>query len=411
VYSAFVRSLPPPLWPSCFRPADWRRIAEGNFYEAHQQLRAITSRYLKASVADYASACDVLYNGSLLLLRAGHGGSGGDLALMLLNDVYNKGELECNGPNKSKLLEILRAFPPVEPTRKRFVSEMVGWSAKMGELERGDPDIHHEVGKVYAEGEQEFNFLPSCTRASLFGWNRPPAWFALTQRFPSLLTLHGLLVPPMRFPSVQLTTFVEGDAYDAERHLVLGTADSAPVLASLHYTWYRRDQPHLAAIYASRSVLPYLIVGNLQSANLALQTFTSHLTTTNPQLLAMSQPLESGKSGLSLRIFPSIPLLNFLSLLLLACQKADAGLFRQLAKYYAPHLKDAEGLWSDALANVGEIWFGIRIPRQGGNPLMDMMGSMLFGGGGGGAPAKTTPKLAPAKAKEVAPPPPTVDLD
>jgi len=295
-----------------------------------------------------------LYNGSLLLLRAGHGGSGGDLALMLLNDVYNKGELECNGPNKSKLLEILRAFPPVEPTRKRFVSEMVGWSAKMGELERGDPDIHHEVGKVYAE---------------------------------------------------------EGDAYDAERHLVLGTADSAPVLASLHYTWYRRDQPHLAAIYASRSVLPYLIVGNLQSANLALQTFTSHLTTTNPQLLAMSQPLESGKSGLSLRIFPSIPLLNFLSLLLLACQKADAGLFRQLAKYYAPHLKDAEGLWSDALANVGEIWFGIRIPRQGGNPLMDMMGSMLFGGGGGGAPAKTTPKLAPAKAKEVAPPPPTVDLD
>ncbi len=128
------------------------RIAEGNFYEAHQQLRAITSRYLKASVADYASACDVLYNGALLLLRAGHGGSGGDLALMLVNDVYIKGEFALDQQNKSRLFDILRAFPPSEPTRKRFISDMVSWSVKMGDLERGDAEIHHEVGKVYAEG-------------------------------------------------------------------------------------------------------------------------------------------------------------------------------------------------------------------------------------------------------------------
>ena len=129
------------------------RIAEGNFYEAHQQLRVITSRYLKAQ--DYTSACDVLYNGSLLLLRAEQGGSGGDLALMLLNDVYMKGEYPCNEENKKKLLEIFQAFPAEEPTRKRFVTEMVGWSGRFGELERGDPEIHHEVGKVLVEGEQD----------------------------------------------------------------------------------------------------------------------------------------------------------------------------------------------------------------------------------------------------------------
>ncbi|KAL2426644.1 hypothetical protein ABEF95_011183 [Exophiala dermatitidis] len=330
------------------------KIAEGNFYEAHQQLRVITARYLKAQ--DYTSASDVLHNGSLLLLRAGQGGSGGDLALMLLNDVYVRGEWVCNRENKSRLVEILRAFPPGEPTRKRFITEMVAWSAKFGELERGDPELHFEAGKVYAE---------------------------------------------------------EGEVYDAERHLILGTRESAPILASLHYNWYKLDQPHLAAIYASRSVLPYLLVGDLGSANLALSTFTSHLTTSNPALLAMSQPLESSKSGLSLRVFPSIPLLNFLALLLLAAQKADAGLFRQLAKYYASHLKDTEGLWSDALANIGEIWFGIRMPRQGGNPLFDMMGSMLFGGGGGAASSPAakagTPKLPPA-AKEIEKPP-TMDLD
>jgi hypothetical protein len=215
---------------------------------------------------------------------------------------------------------------------------------------------------------------------------------------------------------------VEGEAYEAERHLIIGTAASAPILASVHYTWYRTDQPHLAAIYASRSVLPYLMVGNLASANLALSTFTSHLTTSNPALLAMSQPLESSKSGLSLRIFPSIPLLNFLSLLLLAAQKGDSSLFRQLAKYYAPHLKEVEGLWSEALAHVGEIWFGIKIPRQSGNPLFDMMGSMLFGGGSGGSggggggakpggtPRSGTPKPIAGAKKEIEKPP-AMDLD
>lgn len=203
--------------------------------------------------------------------------------------------------------------------------------------------------------------------------------------------------------------------YDAERHLVLGTASSAPILASLHYNWYSLDQPHLAGIYASRSVLPYLLVGNLASANSALSTFTSHLTTSNPHLLAMSQPIESSKSGLSLRIFPSIPLLNFLSLLLLAAQKGDASLFRQLCKYYAPHLKDADSLWSDALSNIGEVWFGIRMPRQGGNPLFDMMGSMLFGGGQGGqgkgsTPRSNTPKPLTGAKKEIEKPP-TMDLD
>jgi golgi to ER traffic protein 4 len=135
----------------CVYGANCIRIAEGQFYEAHQQLRVIASRYLKAS--DYASAADILSNGSILLLKAGQGGSGGDLAMMLLNEVYSKGAWECTEANKTRLVEILQAFPKDEPTRKRFVQEMIGWSGKIGDVERGDPDLHHAAGVLYAEGQ------------------------------------------------------------------------------------------------------------------------------------------------------------------------------------------------------------------------------------------------------------------
>lgn len=51
-----------------------------------------------------------------------------------------------------RLIEILREFPPEEPTRKRYIQEMISWSSKFGPIERGDPELHHAAGSVYAEG-------------------------------------------------------------------------------------------------------------------------------------------------------------------------------------------------------------------------------------------------------------------
>lgn len=101
-----------------------------------------------------------------------------------------------------------------------------------------------------------------------------------------------------------------------------------------------------------------------------------------------------------MRVYPILPLLNFLALLLLAIQRGSSDLYKQLAKHYAPHVKEV-GVWDDALAQVGEMYFGIRIPRQG-NPLFDMMGSMMRFGGGSPIPK---PK------KSDVPPPPAADLD
>ncbi|KZF21299.1 DUF410-domain-containing protein [Xylona heveae TC161] len=317
-----------------------QKIEEGQYYEAHQQLRVITSRYIKQE--NYASAIDILSSGALALLNAGQGGSGGDLSMFLM-DVYNKAELKPDSGNKGRLTDLLRAFPVEEPTRKRFVNEMISWSSKFGEFAAGDPELHHVAGTLYAEDQEP---------------------------------------------------------YDAERHLTLGTRDSAEVLARLEYEWYTQDESHTAGLYAARAVFPYLLVGNLRAANKALLLFTSRLSQSSGSLGV--QEVSSASSDV--RLYPSLPLLNFLSLLLLAVQRGSADLFRQLKTHYAVHIKDV-GIWDEALEQVGEMYFGIRIPRPG-NPLFDMMGSLFMGGGAGGSNSGK-----PKQKKVESPAPPAVDLD
>ncbi|KAF7714104.1 Uncharacterized protein PECH_000350 [Penicillium ucsense] len=330
------------------------KIAAGAYYEAHQQLRVIAARYIKAS--NWDAAAELLAGGATALLRAGSqqgaSASGGDLAIMLVTDVYNKAEWEIRGGDddaegrarKKRLIEILREFPSDEPTRKRYIQEMIGWSGRHGPLERGDPELHHAAGSVYAE---------------------------------------------------------DNEPYDAEKHLVLGTSESAETLARLEFEWYTHDDPHTAALYASRAVFPYLLTGNVRSANKALLIFTSRLSTANPTLGV--QNVSSSNSDI--RLYPALPLLNFLGLLMLTIQRASGDLFRQLTAHYAAQIREV-GIWDDMLAQIGEQYFSIKVPRQG-NPLLDMMGSMFFGGGQsqGQGPA------GGRSAKRVAAPPSSMELD
>lgn len=77
------------------------RIADGAYYEAHQQLRTIAVRYIKQS--NYDAAAELLAGGATALLKAGAqqgaSASGGDLAIMLVTEVYNKAEWEITGGN------------------------------------------------------------------------------------------------------------------------------------------------------------------------------------------------------------------------------------------------------------------------------------------------------------------------
>lgn len=206
------------------------------------------------------------------------------------------------------------------------------WSSKFGEFPAGDPELHHVAGSLYAE---------------------------------------------------------EHETYDAERHLILGTKDSAEVLARMEYEWFKEDDAHTAALYASRAILPYLLTANVRAANSAYRLFTSSLSQDKGSAIGV-QDVSSGSADI--RVYPSIPLLNFLGLLLLAVQRGSADLYRQLSTKYASHIKEVE-MWQEPLEMIAEMYFNISRPRQS-NPLMDMMSGFLGGGGGGGggAPPRRTVK-------------------
>jgi hypothetical protein len=172
---------------------------------------------------------------------------------------------------------------------------------------------------------------------------------------------------------------VDLEPYEAERHLILGNQDSPSALASVEYSWYEADDSHTAPLYCARGVLPYLLTGNLRAANKFFLLFTSFLSK-KPGL--NTQQISTSASDL--RVYPTLPLLNFLGLLLRSVERGDPSLFRQLKSHYATDLKEVN--WTEALDQLGEMYFGIKIPRQG-NPMLDMLGGMFgggFGGGGGG---------------------------
>ncbi|KAF2457132.1 hypothetical protein BDY21DRAFT_35149 [Lineolata rhizophorae] len=296
-----------------------QRISEGQFYEAHQQLRVIASRYAKAS--NWAAAVDILSQGAAALLRADQGGSGGDLCLFLL-DVYKQAEMRPDAETKGRILGLLRMFPKGEPTRKRVVGEMIGWSSRFGEYPAGDPELHHVAGTLYAD---------------------------------------------------------EDEPYEAERHLLLGTRDSPERLTKLLFAWYAESgSPSLAASFAARAVLPYLAVGNVRAASKSLLLFGASLSSS-----PSPPPVQDVSSATAeLRVYPSLPLMNFLGLLLQSVQRGDAGLYRMLRSRYDDQLREVPE-WEDVLGQIAEMYFGIRKPSQS-NPLFDMMSSMLMGGGSSG---------------------------
>lgn len=139
-----------------------------------------------------------------------------------------------------------------------------------------------------------------------------------------------------------MLTQSEDNVYDAEKHFIVGTPASAPALTSMLYAWYAEDDPHTAPFYIARAVFPYLLLGNIRDAKRSLELFTQELIRNSNGLVV--QEVQSSTNDF--RVFPSLPLLNFLGLLVLAVQSGGADVFRTLKGHYAGNLKEVPG-WEE----------------------------------------------------------------
>ncbi|XP_046361245.1 Golgi to ER traffic protein 4 homolog [Haliotis rufescens] len=122
-------------------------VDAGNFYEAHQMYRTLYFRY--AAGQKYAEASDLLYKGSLTLLKHNQYSSGADLALLLVN-VLNSSKQEVSGVTMDRVVTLFQQMDPNCPERHNFLTSAIRWTNKVNaDHKRGHPDLHQRFGITF----------------------------------------------------------------------------------------------------------------------------------------------------------------------------------------------------------------------------------------------------------------------
>jgi len=170
--------------------------------------------------------------------------------------------------------------------------------------------------------------------------------------------------------------------------LAAGDRDSARLLATTMIKWMPPNGS--AAMFATRGVLPFLLCRNILAARVFLSDFIAQLIRQQPSILSLSSPitLSSDNSADDEIYITTDPTLNFLQLAIRTCQRgnglsadiqrqAKAAFIDLFRRYKTKSEIVGSPVMNKAAAQLGDIYFGIPLPRQG-NPLHDMMTS-LFG--------------------------------
>ncbi|BGP41695.1 hypothetical protein JCM10449v2_005686 [Rhodotorula kratochvilovae] len=354
-------------------------LDSGDYYSAHQKARTTATRLLapprrnpppKGTVLPYdqkaQDAAHLLWDAARRLLEKGQVGSGVDLGVMLVDDVWLAREVGCGKDERGKIIQLIALTGPAGAWRKTLTDAVFSWTSKTGSGPAGDVEIHQYLGE---------------------------------------------------------TLYKELDYHQASLHLlVCPTQDAAHTLASVLFDWSKLDPEKEAGVgrYAARGTLSYLESSFILAARTFLSHFLALALAAYPSLRVASfaypppgSPLAQSSAappaGDEL-VVTKLASLNFLQLAVRAAQAsvgesvdkvrsgngeartqrgAGTKAWQSLLGRYeksVPWLRAPEV--KDATAALGEIHFGLKPQRQG-NPLMDMMASMFGGGGagGGGAPA------------------------
>ncbi|GAA6016429.1 hypothetical protein JCM10207_003858 [Rhodosporidiobolus poonsookiae] len=344
-------------------------LDQRDFYSAHQKARTTATRLLApprrgapppGSTPAYdkkaQDAADLLWDSARKLLEQGQQGSGVDLAVMLVEDVWTPREVGCGDEERARIIQLIALTGPSGAWRKTLTDAVFTWTTKTGSGPAGDVGIHQYLGE---------------------------------------------------------TLFKEQDYHQASLHLlVCPTADAAQTLANVMWEWAKLDPEKEKGVgrYAARGALSYLESSFILAARTFLSHFLSLTLAAYPTLRVVAFPFPPPTSALA-KSSPSLPAdelivtkLASLNFVQLAVRAAQAGVGESVDKVrVGSEMRVQRGngtkVWQsllgryekqvpwlrapevkDATTALGEIHFGLKPARQG-NPLMDMMASMFSGGG------------------------------
>ncbi|KAG0139758.1 hypothetical protein CROQUDRAFT_666046 [Cronartium quercuum f. sp. fusiforme G11] len=325
------------------------------WYAAHQKYRTSAARLLKSSEATASQdAISLLFEGSRLLLQRQQLGSGTDLALMLIRDVYVGRKIAYTPDERNKLLNLIALTGPADNWRKTIIDASLSWSSDAGQCPTGDPVLHLTVGELLAKENQ------------------------------------------LHLASVHLLSACNQDA--------------ARALSGVMWTWSKQETKPEAALgrYAARGVLGYLELGSILVARTFLEDFLAKVTKTYPKLRHSSLPCAT-KGAKDVEVYTS-PALNFLQLLILTCQVGPGTLpsgapapnghtgatvgkavFQaMIGRYARVDSWIGSQATKETLDVLAQMYFGIKPLRPSGNILNDLMGSLFSGGGGPALPPSSS---------------------
>ncbi|CAG8614947.1 5815_t:CDS:2 [Paraglomus brasilianum] len=292
-------------------------VNNGNYYEAHQMYRTVCRRYIKQE--KHNSAIELLYSGGQLLLEHKQIGSGTDLSLYLV-DAYKEAEIPVTEESRARITRLLSLLPN-EPGRRRFMDAAVQWSVKFSDSVVGDPELHHFIGEML--------------------WK-------------------------------------EKSYSEAEPHFLAGLPASSRSYGNMLAEWASQDHPSKLGTYISRAVLQYLCLRNIRDARTSFDTFIEAVAEKDSSIKSGTAPYRPTLASDPVQIsLYTIPLLNFLQLLILTVQRDARDLFTKLRTKYSSSLA-VEPSFDDLLNKIGEVFFDIKLQKpQQYNLLQDLMNSFL----------------------------------
>lgn len=303
------------------------RIESGAYYEAHQTIRTIANRYVKAK--QYPEAVDLLYEGANALADKKEYASAGDLVSYILS-VYEEAGIS-GGDHKLRLIEVINKFPNSEDSTLIDISkEAIHWSKATSQSPFGDPELHLVFGTK------------------------------LIQRVESL----------------DLTKSSE-DAYKlfqvAEVNLVLGSHQCLPLYVDFLFQWYKASDGQLdPGLYLARAVINYAYLKNIKFVQESVSRFLEQLAVT-------SQPDEVLESeGVVVQFYDKFPLLNFIQLLVLTLTRENSSAkFMKLYDEYRGTIEANE--LTNSIDYLGRFYFDLKLGNAngGGNMFANLMSGLF----------------------------------